>query len=127
MDRKFWLLRGLRIFLFAALFLTAAVFLTQYLWNWLVPELFHGPAIGLGQTVGLLVLSRILFGGFRGGGRPGAWAQRRKAWQQRMAGRLEHLSPEEREKFRLQMQQRCGMGWMRRPETAAEPKMEQPA
>ena len=27
-----------------------------------------------------------------------------------MTGRMEHLSPEEREKFRLQMQQRCGMG-----------------
>ena len=126
MDRKFWLLRGLRFFLFAALFIAAAVFFTQYLWNWLVPELFHGPAIGLGQTVGLLLLSRMLFGGFRGG-RPGAWAQRRKAWQLRMAGRLENLSPEEREKFRQQMQQRCGMGWMRRPQTTAEPKVEQPA
>ena len=126
MDRKFWLLRGLRFFLFAALFLTVAVFFTQYLWNWLVPELFHGPALTLGQTLGLLVLSRILFGGFRGG-RSGDWARRRKAWQQRMAGRMEHLSPEEREKFRLQMQQRCGMGWMRQPDNATEPKVEQTA
>lgn len=126
MDRKFWLLRGLRFFLFAALFGTAFVFFTQYLWNWLVPELFHGPAIGLGQTVGLLVLSRLLFGGFRGG-RPGGWAQRRKAIQQRIAGRMEHLSPEEREKFRQQMQHRCSMGWMRRPEAAPKPPAHQPA
>ncbi|MDB5235114.1 MAG: hypothetical protein JWR44_2107 [Hymenobacter sp.] len=126
MDRKFWLLRGLRFFLFAALFVTAAVFLTQSLWNWLMPSLFRLPAISLGQTVGLLVLSRILFGGFRGG-RPGGWAQRRKAWQQRMAGRMEHLSPEEREKFRQQMQTRCGMGWMRRPETANQTAAQQPA
>ena len=125
MDRKFWLLRGLRFFLFAALFITAAVFLTQYLWNWLVPELFKGPTIGLGQTFGLLLLTRIVFGGF-GGGRRGEWAQQRRAWQQRMAGRMEHLSPEEREKFRLQMQQRCGMGWMRRSEPAAETKVQQP-
>jgi len=119
MDRKFWLLRGLRLFLFASLFLTAVVFATQYLWNWLVPELFHGPAIGVGQTVGLLLLSRILFGGFRGG-RPGGWAQRRKAWQQRMAGCMEHLSPAEREKFRQQMQTRCGMGWGHQTEAAAK-------
>ena len=125
MDRKFWLLRGLRISLFAAIFLTAVVFLTQYLWNWLVPELFHGPAISLGQTVGLLVLTRILFGGFRGG-QPGGWAQRRKAWQQRMAGRMENLSPQEREKFRQQMQQRCGMGWMRRHEPTPDPVAQQP-
>lgn len=126
MDRKFWLLRSLRFFLFAALFITAAVFITQYLWNWLVPELFNGPAIGLAQTFGLLLLSRILFGGF-GGGRRAGWAQQRRAWQQRMAGRMEHLSPEEREKFRAQMQQRCGMGWMRRTEPATEANAQQPA
>jgi hypothetical protein len=126
MDRKFWLLRGLRFCLFAALFVTAAVFLTQYLWNWLVPELFNGPVISLGQTFGLLLLSRILFGGFRGG-QAGEWARRRRAWQQRMSGQMENLSTEEREKFRQQMQQRCGMGFMHRPERAPEAKVQQPA
>lgn len=83
-----------------------------------MPALFHGPPISLVQTFGLLLLTRILFGGF--GGRRGGWAQRRRAWQQRMAGQMERLSPEEREKFRAQMQQRCSMGWMgRRP--AAQP------
>ena len=127
MDRKFWLLRGLRFFLFAALFVAAAVFLTQTLWNWLMPGLFHLPAITLGQTLGLLVLTRILFGSFRGGGRPGGWARKRKEWQQRMAGRMERLSPEAREKFRQQMQNRCGMGWRPRPETAAEASTKQSA
>ncbi|MBD2769907.1 hypothetical protein IC235_18615 [Hymenobacter sp. BT664] len=126
MDRKFWLLSGLRFFLFAALFITAAIFITQYLWNWLVPELFHGPSITLGQTFGLLLLTRLLFGGFRGG-QPGKWAQRRKAWQQRMARRLEHLSPEEREKFRQQMLQRCSMSRMRQREAAAEAPIQRPA
>ena len=122
MDRKFWLLRGLRFVLFATLFIAVAGFVTMSLWNWLVPVLFHGPVISLGQTYGLLLLSRILFGGF--GGRKGGWAQRRRAWQQRMAGRLEHLSPEQKEKFRAQMQQRCNMGWMGRrgqPAEAAQP------
>lgn len=126
MDRTFWLLRGLRFLLFAALFLAAAVFITQHLWNWLVPEIFNGPSLTAVQTLGLLVLSRILFGGFRGG-QPGDWARRRKAWQQRMAGRMENLSPEEREKFRQQMQQRCGMGFRRRPEPAATAEANQPA
>jgi hypothetical protein len=125
MDRKFWLLRGLRFFFFAVLFIAVAGYLTMSLWNWLVPVLFHGPVISFGQTLGLLLLSRILFGGFRGG-QPGGWARRRKAWQQRMAGRMEHLNPEEREKFRQQMQQRCSMGWMRRSE-AATPATSEPA
>jgi hypothetical protein len=125
MNRKFLLLRGLKFIVFASLFVTAVLFLTQYLWNWLVPALFHGPLISLGQTFGLLLLSRLLFGNW--GGRRGSWAQKRRAWQQRMAGRMENLSPEAREKFRQQMQAKCGgMGWMRRPAEAAAP-VQQPA
>ncbi|GAB2861291.1 hypothetical protein [Hymenobacter ruber] len=125
MDRKFWLLRGLRFFFFAALFLVVIGFATQALWNWLMPSLFHLPAITLGQTYGLLLLSRILFG-FKPGGRPGGWARKRREWKLRMAGRMEHLSPEAREKFRQQMQNRCA-AWGRRPETAAETTAQQPA
>lgn len=33
------------------------------LWNWLVPELFNGPVISYWQTLGLLLLSKILFSG----------------------------------------------------------------
>jgi hypothetical protein len=112
MNRKFWLLRGLRFALFGALFITLVAFVTMSLWNWLVPALFQGPVISLGQTFGLLLLSRILFGGFRGG-RAGAWARQRRAWQQRMAGRLESLSPEQQAQFREQMRSRCSMGWKR--------------
>ncbi len=111
MDRKFWLLRGLRFAFFAALFIVVVGLVTRELWNQLMPFLFHLPIISLPQTFGLLLLSRILFGGFRGGGRPGGWARKRREWQQRMAGRLEHLSPEAREKFRQQMRSRCSMGW----------------
>jgi len=43
---------------------------TMHLWNWLIPLLFHGPIITFWQTVGLLILSKILFSGFgRGHGR----------------------------------------------------------
>ena len=126
MDRKFWLLRGLRFSFFAALFIAVAGFATQALWNWLMPALFRLPSITLGQTFGLLLLSRILFGGFRGG-RPGGWARKRREWQQRMAGRLEHLSPEAREKFRQQMRSRCGTGWGRQPEAPAAQASQQPA
>ena len=119
MDRKFWLLRGLRFAFFAALFIVVVGLVTRELWNHLMPYIFHLPIISLPQTFGLLLLSRILFGGFRGGGRPGGWARKRREWQQRMAGRLEHLSPEAREKFRQQMRSRCGAGWGRQPETAA--------
>ena len=42
-------------------------FVVMWLWNWLVPELFKGPVLGYWQTLGLLVLSKILFSGIGGG------------------------------------------------------------
>lgn len=51
----------------------AAVFgftlVVMLLWNALVPDLFKGPELGYWQTLGLLVLSKILFSGIGGGGR----------------------------------------------------------
>ncbi len=38
----------------------------QYLWNWLMPELFGLPTIGYWKAIGILVLSKIIFG-FGGG------------------------------------------------------------
>ena len=38
-------------------------FAVMWLWNALVPELFNGPIVTYWQTLGLLVLSKILFSG----------------------------------------------------------------
>lgn len=36
------------------------------LWNWLIPSLFAGPVLTFWQAVGLIALSKILFGGCHG-------------------------------------------------------------
>jgi hypothetical protein len=96
------LVRGLKFLLFALLFVTVFGFVVMHLWNWLMPTLFGWHLISFWQAVGLLVLSKILFGGFRGG--PG----RHLYWRRRMMERWERMSPEEREKFRETMRGRCG-------------------
>ena len=120
MNRSFWLAKAAKFIVLAAAFAALATLATQYLWNHLVPELFHGPALTFWQTLGLLVLSRILFGGWGRGGR-GNFA-RGRAWKQRMEQRLASFTPEEREKFRQQMRSRCMGNWAGRPAAeAAEP------
>lgn len=70
------------------------------LWNALLPDLFAGVSpIGYWQALGVLVLSRLLFGGFRGGCH-GRWHKRREQW--------EALSPEEREQFKGRFHRRWG-------------------
>jgi hypothetical protein len=49
-------------------FVFLAVFVTMSLWNWLIPALFHGPALTFWQTAGLFLLSKILLTGVAPGG-----------------------------------------------------------
>jgi len=75
--------------------------LVMALWNALLPALFGLPVIGFWQALGLLLLSKLLLGGLRGG--PGARAH----WRARMAERWAQMSDEERAAFRDGMRRRC--------------------
>ena len=77
-------------------------FLVKGLWNWLMPVLFGLHAITFWQAIGLLVLAKLLFGGFRGG--PGA----NKHWRSRMKEKWAQMTPEEREKLAHGMQRHWG-------------------
>lgn len=65
------------------------------LWNWLGPDLFGWHTVTFWQALGLLLLCRILVGGFgmHGGGPRGHF-------RDRMRARWEGMTPEERERFR---------------------------
>jgi hypothetical protein len=75
-----------------------------HLWNWLLPSLFGWRQITFWQAIGLLTLCRILFGGVSGRG------FHRSHDRRRMAERCEHMTPEERERFRQRMRERFGFG-----------------
>jgi hypothetical protein len=84
------------------LVLGLVAWLTQYLWNWIVPDLFAGPVISFWQAVGLLVLSKILLWPIGRGGRcghryggPGPWSARWKS-----------MSPEQRERLKARMREK---------------------
>ena len=65
------------------------------LWNWLMPDIFGVSTLTYWQTLGLLVLCKILFG-FRFGGSGGSPQFQRRG----LIERYEKMTPEEREKFR---------------------------
>ncbi len=100
--KKFWIIR---VIFFAAVAIVGFGFAVMLLWNALIPDLFHGPVIGFGQAIGLLVLSKILFKGMGGCGR-NHW--RHHSWRERMQQKMDAMNPEEREKFREQWKKRCG-------------------
>ena len=48
----------------AALFALVLGFVVQWLWNWLMPDIFALKQISYWQAFGLVFLGRLLFGGF---------------------------------------------------------------
>ncbi len=101
MTRK--ILKGLAILALIALVVAVVGYLVMTLWNWLIPGIFGWKPLDFIQAVGLLVLSRLLFG-FR----TGFGHHHRRHWRGRMAERWAQMTPEEREKFREGMRARCG-------------------
>ena len=103
-------MRGKMIFLAPLAIVGIAVFIAvggtivQHLWNWLMPTLFNLPLLTFWQAMGLLALSRILFGG--------------RGWGFHRMGQR-HRSPEDRERFRQAIRNRFGLG-VNTPETKAE-------
>lgn len=85
-----------------ALFVWIGGEIVMHLWNWLLPPLFGWKLIGFWQALGLLILCRVLFGGWGGGG--GARGRRRRHFDERW----ERLTPEEREKMRQSWRGACG-------------------
>lgn len=89
MNKKWFFLIPVGI----VLFIIVGGLVIMQLWNWLLPALFGWPSVTFWQALGILALSRILFGGFggHGSGRSG-WRRHKHA---------EHLTPEEQERFKL--------------------------
>ena len=91
--------RGL-FFLFVPLLIAALGGAVMALWNAILPEVVDAKPLSYWQALGLLLLSRILFGGFRFGGGGPPWGRKRR-------GRWANLSEEERERMKEAWRQRC--------------------
>ncbi len=112
--RKFLLLAPFAIAAFLAVF-TAAVY---WLWNGVLTPVLGVTTITFWQALGLLVLAKILFGGFPGRGRHRCgppWRHRR--WMRHW----ESLTPEQREQWRAEMRDRFG-DWPHHPCCGDEPE-----
>jgi hypothetical protein len=103
---SFRAVKAIKVLLCIMVVALIAGFVVKGLWNALMPEIFGLHALTFWQALGLLLLTKLLFGGFHrhsGGG----------LWRSRIRERWEKMTPEEREKFRDGM--RCGRRPFGRP------------
>jgi hypothetical protein len=100
--RRRWIFLAPLAILGMLVFIAIGGEVVRQLWNWLLPPLFGWRQITFWQAVGILALCRILFGGFGGHGLC------RSSLRRRMAERWEHMTPEERDRFRQGTRGPCG-------------------
>src|ERR1700712_1778732 len=102
--KKFWFRKGLMflVLFIAAIFIFGAI--VMGLWNAILPAVLGVKAITFPQALGILLLSKILFGGF---GRRGGWNGRRQHWRNNTQEKWGSMTAEEREKFKAEWKNRC--------------------
>lgn len=93
-------------FLIALLFL-AGIFLLPYivmlLWNGILPEVIGVKAITYWQAVGIFILSKLLFGGFKFGKH-----HHNHKMKEHLREKFMNMNQEEREAFKQKWRERCG-------------------
>ena len=101
MNRRFRARKVVGILILVIIGVVAFGSLVMVLWNELMPVIFHLPLITFWQALGLFLLVKILFSGFRGGPRA-HWKRHslKEGWAR--------MTPEQQEKFRQEWGRRCG-------------------
>jgi hypothetical protein len=97
--KKRWIKKVPIAIAIGALGLIAFSAAVMFLWNGVLPAVFHIGTITIWQAMGILVLSKLLFGR-RGARGHGGWRGKKL-----MFGKWEQMTPEEREMFSGRM--RC--------------------
>lgn len=75
--------------------------IVMLLWNAILPDLFQVGALSFWQALGLLILCKILFGGFHGSGKRTCGPRRRfrEKWK--------NMDTDEKQKFKDTWKNRC--------------------
>ena len=69
--------------------------IVMLLWNNALAPVLNISTVTFWQALGILVLSKILFSSFSGGG-----SHRSASWKERMSQKWNNMTPEEKEKFK---------------------------
>ena len=82
----------------AVLFVFAVGNIVMYLWNWILPDAIGANEITFWKAIGLFVLTRILFGGFKSG--RGRRRRHARKWKEKWMSLSEEERAEFKEKFK---------------------------
>ncbi len=112
MHKKFWIKKIVGFTVMAFAFGALLSYVVMLLWNGVLAVVVPVATISFAQAIGLLVLSKILFGGFHGKWGGGRGMQ----WKNELSEKWHTMSPDERDRMKEEWRNRCGT-W-RKPNAA---------
>lgn len=107
MKKSFWIRKIAGFILMGAIAILFVTFIVMTLWNNILTQVLGVQIIDFSQALGILVLSKILFGGFGGGG----WRGRGRYRNSEMRNKWQSMTPEEKEKFKQEWRNRCNRNY----------------
>jgi hypothetical protein len=87
------------IFIFILAGIAVLIWILMLLWNAILPDVIGVNEISYWQAFGIFILSKILFGGFKGGGR--------KHKEQKYKEKFMNLTDDQKETFKSEWKSRC--------------------
>lgn len=104
-DMKFWVKKIIGFVICFAAIAALLTYIVMTLWNQVLVVVLHVSAISFWQAAGILLLSKILFGGFH---KSGGWKNKHRAeWRRQWQDKMREMTPEEREKIKQEWRNRC--------------------
>jgi len=104
MKKSFWVKKILKGIVIGALAVSVFSYVVMLLWNNVLAAVTGVLPVNFWQAMGILVLSKILFGGFRGGG---GGFRGRGPWNPEMREKWQNMSEEDRKNFKQEWRNRC--------------------
>ncbi len=93
-----WFFKGLAMAVVGIVLAILYCYAFMYLWNWLVPDIFSGPKIVIWEAAGILLLGKMLFGGFGHWGKGCNKCGGKKHWKSSFRKEWRKMSEEERDR-----------------------------
>ncbi|MEI9918298.1 MAG: hypothetical protein WDO14_05785 [Bacteroidota bacterium] len=120
-KRGWWVVKFV---VFGVLMVVLLGLLTQFLWNFIMPDIFGLPMINFWQGLAMFALAKLIFG-FGGKGHNKWGGYRNHRWRKEWVEKYSKLSPDERERLKQKFKDKW-CSWeensVKQPETQKDPQ-----
>ena len=120
MNKHFWIKKIIGFSILAIAFAALLAYVVMLLWNGVLTQVVTVSTISFYQAIGLLVLSKILFGGFPSGKHHCNQCGGGGHWKNELKEKWHGMSPEERDQLKQEWRNRCRTWGRSAPSTSTE-------